>query len=60
MDYSRYNIRANLEASVHKNLKAIVQLSSSYGNKNSISYGKSGDMAGLYNHMRHIQPENAN
>ena len=57
MDYSRYNIRANLEASVHKNLKAIVQLSSSYGNKNSISYGKSGDMAGLYNHMRHIQPE---
>ncbi|WP_289005171.1 TonB-dependent receptor [uncultured Parabacteroides sp.] len=57
MDYSRYNIRANLEAAVNKNLKVITQVSSSYGNTNSISYGKSSDMAGIYTHMRCIQPE---
>lgn len=59
MDYSRYNIRANLEAAINKNLKVIAQLSSSYGDKNSISYAKSNDMAGLYTHMRCIQPEMA-
>lgn len=57
MDYSRYNIRANLEAAVNKNLKVIAQLSSSYGNTNSISYARSSDMAGIYTHMRCIQPE---
>lgn len=57
MDYSRYNIRANLEASVNKNLKVIAQLSSSYGNTNSISYAKSADMAGFYTYMCVIQPE---
>lgn len=57
MDYSRYNIRANIEAAVNKNLKVIAQLSSSYGNKNNISYGFGTDMSGIYTHMRCIQPE---
>lgn len=57
MDYSRYNIRANVEAAVNKNLKVIAQLSSSYGNKSNISYGFGTDMSGIYTHMRCIQPE---
>ena len=57
MDYSRYNIRANLDAQVSKDLKLIVQLASSYGNTDNISYGKSSDMSGIYTHMRCIQPE---
>ena len=57
LDYSRYNIRANLEAAVNKNLKVITQLSSSYGNKNNITYGSSSDISGIYTHIRCIQPE---
>lgn len=63
MDYSRYNIRANLEAAVNKNMKVIAQISSSYGNVNRISYGQKSsdngvlDMSGFYTHLRCIQPE---
>ena len=56
LDYSRYNIRANLEAAVNKNLKVITQLSSSYGNKNNITYGSSSDISGIYTHIRWVLP----
>ncbi|WP_288205723.1 SusC/RagA family TonB-linked outer membrane protein [uncultured Parabacteroides sp.] len=57
MDYSRYNIRANLEAAVNKNLTLVTQLASSYGNKNNISWGFGEDMSGIYTHLRCIQPD---
>ncbi len=57
MDYSRYNIRSNVEASITQSLKLVTQLFSSYGERNNITYGKSSDMSGLYTHMRCIQPE---
>lgn len=57
MDYSRYNVRSNLEASITSSLKLITQLFNSFEDRNNISYAKSSDMSGLYTHMRCIQPE---
>ncbi|MEG1545237.1 MAG: SusC/RagA family TonB-linked outer membrane protein, partial [Tannerellaceae bacterium] len=58
IDYSKYNIRANVEANVNKNMKVIAQLSSSYGNKNNITYGNwDDDLSGIYTHMLCIEPE---
>lgn len=58
IDYSRYNIRANVEAAVHKNMKIIAQVSSSYGKKNNITYGEgTDDLSGIYQHLYCFYPE---
>ncbi len=56
VDYHKYNLRANVEANVSDNLKIAVQLSNIFSDRDNITYGNSGDLSGIYTHMRCIQP----
>ncbi len=57
VDYKRYNIRANIDATVNKYLTVGAQIAATYGNSNKLTYGGGGDMAGIYTYVRNVQPE---